>query len=62
MKNKDWLIVKSIHSDNNPMIIRKETIQCILPNKSNQLTSFIHFSETDSVMVDEPTSSIEGKL
>jgi hypothetical protein len=62
MKNKDWLIVKSIYSDNNPIIILKEAILCITPNKDNHLTSLVYLSETNILMVDEPTSSIEGKL
>ena len=62
MKDKDWLIVKSVHSNNNPMIIQKKVIQYILPDVNNQLKSCIYLSETDVIFADEPTSSIEERL
>ena len=63
MKNKDWLIVKCPYSHNNPMIIRKSSIVCITPVESNQLQSFMYTDDNaDAILVDEPTSTIEGYL
>jgi len=63
MKNKDWLIVKCPYSHNNPIIINKSAITLITPVNNNQLKSFIHLKDRDdAILVDEPTSTIEGYL
>jgi len=63
MKNKDWLIVKCPYFPNNPIIINKSAITLITPVNNDQLKSFIYLKDRDAaIVVDEPSSTIEGYL
>ena len=62
-KDKDFMAFP-LPMKTNPLIIRKSVISCIIPDQNNQLQARIYIGEKDEeyFIVDEPTSSIEGRL
>lgn len=66
MARKDWLILKSPISSNNPIIISKAEIMFIISPKAlgNELQSYVYVKSAPekAILVDQPTSSIEAQL
>ena len=64
MKNKDF-IAFPISGYTNPIILRKDNIESIVPHPDNQLMSrvfLLNSTKGEHFNIDEPTSSIEGRL
>lgn len=62
MRNKEF-IQFPVFGFTNPVIIRKDDISHIYPDTLDQLQSKIYLKTREAVIhVDEPTSSIEGRL
>ena len=62
MKNKNFISFQ-VFGMTNSVIICRHNIRVIMPDATNQLNSNIYLDDDKGpIKVDEPTSSIEGRL